>query len=67
MIRHVYIYDWPADGGERRLVLAYLTPQHSGPAPRRLCMHDVEASSGVEAKKLALREHKALCPKPEGA
>jgi hypothetical protein len=57
----VYIYDWPAMNGDRRLVLAYLTPQHSGAAPDRLCIHDVDALIGPEAKKLALREHKARC------
>lgn len=60
--RRVYIYDWPAEGGSARMVLAYLTPQHSGEAPKRLCIHDVDALSGYEAKKLAAREHKARCP-----
>ena len=61
MSRRVYIYDWPAEGGFARIVLAYLTPQHSGAPPKRLCIHNVEATSGYEAKKLAAREHKARC------
>jgi hypothetical protein len=61
MSRRVYIYDWPAAHEHGRLVLAYLTPQHMGPPPERLCIHDIEASSGPEAKRLALREHKARC------
>jgi hypothetical protein len=67
MIRRVYVYDWPADDRQPRLVLAYLTPQHSGSVkpPERLCVHDVEAPSGYEAKKVAAREHKARCVPPE--
>jgi len=61
MSRRVYIYDWPAQHGYSRLVLAYLTPQHDGAAPKRLCIHDVETQIGPEAKRLALREHKARC------
>jgi hypothetical protein len=65
-MRRVYIYDWPEAWHPRtyRLVLAYLTPQHGGGAPKRLCIHDVKASCGPEAKRMALREHKARCPEP---
>jgi hypothetical protein len=61
MGRRVYIYDWEATAGSNRLVLAYLTPQHSGAAPKRLCIHDVDTPFGPEAKRLALRDHKACC------
>lgn len=64
-MRRVYVYDWPEEPNHARLVLAYLTPQHSEPNPRRLCVHDVETMNGPEAKRLALREHKARCPKQE--
>jgi len=65
-VRRVYVYDWPAERGIARLVLAYLSPQLGESHPERLCIHDVDTEIGPEAKRLALREHRAgICvPKP---
>jgi hypothetical protein len=67
MTRRVYIYDWPAEIDRARLVLPYLTPQHGGEIPKRLCVHDVDAKSGPEAKRMAVREHRARCGWPSPA
>lgn len=59
MRRRVYVYrhESPREGKKPwSYTLTYLTYQTSG-----ACVHDVEATSGSEAKKLAGHEHKALC------
>lgn len=58
MKRHVYVYRSRFEqlGRVHETALAYLTYQGDD-----FCAHVIEAPSGYEAKKLALREHRDRC------
>ncbi len=57
-VRRVYVFRFSHefDGKVSAYTCCYVTNQGAG-----ACVHDVEAVSGYEAKKIAAREHRDKC------
>jgi hypothetical protein len=55
-LRHVGVQEFP---GKRKTRLLAYTQWY--PPEAQICMHHVHATSGAEAKKLAMAEHRAKC------
>ncbi len=56
-LRHVAVAEFP--GKKKTRLLAYT--QWYSPDSKSVCMHHVHASTGAEAKRMAMAEHRAKC------